>query len=164
MITNFCRWFKYVVEFTPYMETHSIFYGKNEFIVQFYFGRFLYFYVYNDWNRHKPRSHALIYTRYVNYTYMYNLHPDVKIYLLRVHMYLKSIGLTVHKSFSLRRQLILSETEVWTHVFHAFWTKEILFRYCTVILGCICSLLQLNINIFVKTMCVKLDFKCCVCP
>ena len=38
----------------------------------------------------KPRSHALIYTRYVNYTYMYNLHPGVKIYLLRVHMLLKS--------------------------------------------------------------------------
>ena len=37
----------------------------------------------------KPRSHALIYTRYVNYTYMYNLHPGVKIYLLRVHMILK---------------------------------------------------------------------------
>ena len=27
----------------------------------------------------KPRSHALIYTLYVNYTYMYNLHPGVKI-------------------------------------------------------------------------------------
>ena len=41
----------------------------------------------------KPRSHALIYTRYVNYTYMYNLHPGVKNYLLRVHMFLKSFGL-----------------------------------------------------------------------
>ena len=40
----------------------------------------------------KPRSHALIYTRYVNYTYMYNLHPGVKIYLLRVHMFQKSFG------------------------------------------------------------------------
>ena len=40
----------------------------------------------------KPRSHALIYTRYANYTYMYNLHPGVKIYLLRVHMFLKSFG------------------------------------------------------------------------
>ena len=40
----------------------------------------------------KPRSHALIYTRYVNYTYMYNLHPGVKIYLLRVHMFLKYFG------------------------------------------------------------------------
>ena len=27
--------------------------------------------------RIKPRSHALIYTRCVNYTYMYNLHPGV---------------------------------------------------------------------------------------
>ena len=42
--------------------------------------------------RFKPRSHALIYTRYVNYTYMYNLHPGVKIYLLRVRMDLKSFG------------------------------------------------------------------------
>ena len=42
----------------------------------------------------KPRSHALIYTRYVNYTYMYNLHPGVKIYLLRVHMILKYFGPT----------------------------------------------------------------------
>ena len=25
-------------------------------------------------SRHKHRSHALIYTRYVNFTYMYNLH------------------------------------------------------------------------------------------
>ena len=41
----------------------------------------------------KPRSHALIYTRYVNYTYMYNLHPGVKIYLLRVHMFLNTFGL-----------------------------------------------------------------------
>ena len=40
----------------------------------------------------KPRSHALIYTRYANYTYMYNLHPGVKNYLLRVHMFLKSFG------------------------------------------------------------------------
>ena len=43
--------------------------------------------------RFKPRSHALIYTRYVNYTCMYNLHPGVKIYLLRVHMFLRSFGL-----------------------------------------------------------------------
>ena len=41
----------------------------------------------------KPRSNALIYTRYVNYTYIYNLHPGVKICLLRVHMFLKSFGL-----------------------------------------------------------------------
>ena len=43
----------------------------------------------------KPRSHALIYTRYVNYTYMYNLHPGVKIYLHCLHMFLKSFGLNL---------------------------------------------------------------------
>ena len=41
-----------------------------------------------------PRSHWLIYSRYVNFTYyMQNLHSCVKIYLLRVHMFLKSFGL-----------------------------------------------------------------------
>ena len=50
----------------------------------------------------KPRSHAMIYTRYVNYKFA----PGVKIYLLRVRMVLKSFGPTVDKSFSLRRRLI----------------------------------------------------------
>ena len=30
----------------------------------------------------KPRSHALVYTWYANYTCMVNMHPGVKIYLL----------------------------------------------------------------------------------
>ena len=35
----------------------------------------------------KPRSHALIYTRYVNYTYMYNLHPGGKnLFATRSHV------------------------------------------------------------------------------
>ena len=63
----------------------------------------------------KPRSHALIYTRYVNYTYMYNLHPGVKIYLLRVHMFLNLLDQTVHKSFNLRRRLIF----VWNRSMNA---------------------------------------------
>ena len=41
-----------------------------------------------DMKQLEPRSHALIYIRYVNYAYMYNLHPGVKINLRRVHMFL----------------------------------------------------------------------------
>ena len=70
----------------------------------------------------KPRSHALIYTRYVNYKYMYNLHPGVIFFFFATRSHVSEIFWTKPCINPLvwEDDCVLSETEVWTHVFHAF--------------------------------------------
>ena len=90
----------------------------------------------------KARSHALIYTRYVNYTYIFNLHPGVlNFFATRSHAFKIFWTKPCINPIVWDGDWFLSETEVWTHVLHAFWTKGILFKYCVVTIWCICALL-----------------------
>ena len=55
---------------------------------------------------------------------MYNLHPSVKIYLLRVRMFLESFGLNRVKSSSLRRRLIFVENLSMKRTFFIFSVQK----------------------------------------